>query len=107
MECPQFCIFCHAVYITIIDSNKYFQLSRQTGQDSVDEVREKDFKRDLEERERQAARERTRDRGSRTESKRSRLDQVPATNLDADDPVDDDDSDDSNERFEKIVFHKF
>ncbi|CAB4038194.1 spliceosome-associated CWC15 homolog [Paramuricea clavata] len=73
------------------------KISRQTGQDSVGELREKDFKRDLEERERQAARERTRDRGSRTESKRSRVDQVPATNLDADDPVDDDDSDDSDE----------
>lgn len=71
---------------------------RQTGQDSIDELREKDFKRDLEERERQAVRERTRERGSRTESKRSKLDQVPPANLDADDPVDDDDSDDSNER---------
>lgn len=74
---------------------------RQAGQDSVDEVREKDFKRDLEERERQAARDRTKDRGSRgiteSSSKRSRLDQIPPANLDADDPVDDDDSDDSNE----------
>lgn len=50
-----------------------------------------------------AVRERTRERGSRTESKRSRLDQLPATNLDADDPVDDEDSDDSEERLVKVL----
>lgn len=71
---------------------------RQTGQDSLDELREKDFKRDLVERERQATRERAKDRGSRSDSKKSRLDQLSTTNLDADDPVDEEDSDDSNER---------
>lgn len=72
---------------------------RQTGQDNIDELREKDFRRDLEERERQVAKDRSRERGSRSNaessSKRSRLDQLPVTNLDADDPVDDDDEDDS------------
>ena len=80
----------------------YLHTCRQVGQDNIDEVREKDFRRDLEERERVAAKERSRERGSRSNtessSKRSRLDQVPATaNLDADDPVDDED--DSDERY--------
>ena len=73
---------------------------RQTGQDTVDELRGRDFRRDLEERERLALREREkgRERGaSRQESlmpaKRPRLDQAPPTNIDADDPVDDDDDD--------------
>ncbi|XP_046852300.1 spliceosome-associated protein CWC15 homolog [Xenia sp. Carnegie-2017] len=70
---------------------------RLTSQDSLDELREKDFKRDLVERERQATRERAKDRGSRSDSKKSRLDQLSTTNLDADDPVDEEDSDDSNE----------
>ena len=55
----------------------------------------------MEERERQAARERTKEKGSRStaeQTKRPRLDQPPPSNLDADDPVDDDDDDDSDER---------
>jgi len=68
--------------------------SRQPGQDTIDELRSRDFRRELEERERQAARERAKERGSRSSglesSKRPRLEQLP-TNLDADDPVDDDD----------------
>ena len=74
--------------------------NRQTGQDSIDELRDKDFRRDLEERERKAVKERSRERGSRSnaESKRSRLEQAPS-NLDADDPVDDDEDEvDSDER---------
>ena len=55
----------------------------------------------MEERERQAVRERTKEKGSRStaeQTKRPRLDQPPPSNLDADDPVDDDDDDDSDER---------
>ena len=74
---------------------------RQLGQDTIDELRSRDFRRELEERERQAARERAKERGGRSSavesSKRPRLEQVP-TNLDADDPVDDDDED-SEERY--------
>lgn len=74
--------------------------SRQPGQDTIDELRSRDFRRELEERERQAARERAKERGGRSSaaenSKRPRLEQLP-TNLDADDPVDDDDDDDSDE----------
>lgn len=93
MECPK-------IFITVFEINF---LCRQVGQDSIDELREKDFRRDLEERERQAAKDRNRERGSRSNtessSKRSRLDQAPPTNLDADDPVDDDDDYESDERF--------
>lgn len=73
---------------------------RQTGQDTVEEVRSRDFRKDLEERERQAARERVKEKGNRSaveQPKRPRLDQPPPSNLDADDPVDDDDDDDSDE----------
>ncbi|XP_035693358.1 spliceosome-associated protein CWC15 homolog [Branchiostoma floridae] len=71
---------------------------RQPGQDTSEEVRSRDFRRELEERERQA---RVEKRGDRREpsgsSKRPRLDQIPAANLDADDPVDDDDEDDDDD----------
>ena len=78
---------------------------RQPGQDTIDELRSRDFRRELEERERQAARERAKERGGRSSaadtSKRPRLEQLP-TNLDADDPVDDDDDDDSDERYRAV-----
>lgn len=82
---------------------KYFQqcIFRQAGQDTAEELRGRDFRKDLEERERLAARERNKEKGSRYTSeqpKRPRLDQPPPSNLDADDPVDDDDDDDSEER---------
>ncbi|CAH3185977.1 unnamed protein product [Porites evermanni] len=73
---------------------------RQAGQDTAEELRGRDFRKDLEERERLAARERNKEKGSRYASeqpKRPRLDQPPPSNLDADDPVDDDDDDDSEE----------
>ncbi|GFT47741.1 spliceosome-associated protein CWC15 homolog [Nephila pilipes] len=75
---------------------------RQTGQGTSDELKNKDFRRELEEKERIASHEREGKRASRdtssSSSKKSRLDQLPAANLDADDPVDDDDeSDDSDE----------
>ncbi|XP_077987745.1 spliceosome-associated protein CWC15 homolog [Glandiceps talaboti] len=69
---------------------------RQTGQNTQEELRERDFRKDLEERERVAAREKRGDRGGRDSSsnnKRPRIEQIPAANLDADDPIDDDDSD--------------
>lgn len=84
---------------------------RQPGQDTVDEIRGRDFRKDLEERERQAVRERAIEREKRGErpvrdsqsssssssTKKPRLDQIPAANLDADDPCDDEDDDDSDE----------
>lgn len=79
----------------------FFFFSRQVGQDTAEELRSKDFRKDLEEREWQAARERGKEKGSRSsieQPKRPRLDQPPPSNLDADDPVDDEDEDDSDER---------
>lgn len=74
---------------------------RQPGQGTSDELKSKDFRRELEERERIVAYEREGKKGSSRESsssKRPRLDQVPAANLDADDPLEEeDDSADSDE----------
>ncbi|XP_060941788.1 protein CWC15 homolog [Limanda limanda] len=80
---------------------------RQPTQDNVEEVRARDFRRELEERERVAVREKTRERGPRehttssssssSSSKRPRLDQIPAANLDADDPLTDDDEDEDSD----------
>ncbi|XP_029458232.1 spliceosome-associated protein CWC15 homolog [Rhinatrema bivittatum] len=78
---------------------------RQTTQDAPEEVRSRDFRRELEERERVAVREKNRDRPTREHttsssvSKKPRLDQIPAANLDADDPLtdEDDEDDDSDE----------
>ncbi|XP_039770912.1 spliceosome-associated protein CWC15 homolog isoform X1 [Ornithorhynchus anatinus] len=74
---------------------------RQTTQDAPEEVRNRDFRRELEERERVAAREKTRDRPTREHttssvSKKPRLDQIPAANLDADDPLTDEDDEDED-----------
>ncbi|KAI4899359.1 hypothetical protein NFI96_032892 [Prochilodus magdalenae] len=72
---------------------------RQPTQDAPEEVRNRDFRRELEERERVAVK--SRERGARehttssssssssSSSKRPRLDQIPAANLDADDPLTD------------------
>uniref|UniRef100_A0A8C2WQL1 CWC15 spliceosome associated protein homolog n=1 Tax=Cyclopterus lumpus TaxID=8103 RepID=A0A8C2WQL1_CYCLU len=80
---------------------------RQPTQDAPEEVRARDFRRELEEKERVAAREKTRERGPRehttssssssSSSKRPRLDQIPAANLDADDPLTDDNEDEDSE----------
>ncbi|OWF39233.1 spliceosome-associated protein CWC15 homolog [Mizuhopecten yessoensis] len=74
---------------------------RQDGQGTVDELRGRDFRRDLEDRERAVRDKRDRNResgsSSSSSSKRPRLEQIPAANLDADDPVDDEDEDDSSD----------
>ncbi|KAJ1113320.1 hypothetical protein NDU88_001568 [Pleurodeles waltl] len=77
---------------------------RQTTQDAPEEVRSRDFRRDLEERERVAVRDKNRDRpprehtsSSSSVSKKPRLDQIPAANLDADDPLTDEDDDDDSD----------
>lgn len=75
---------------------------RQTGQDTHDEVSRRDLRKDLEDRERVAAREKRGDRGgkessSSSSSKRPRIEQIPAANLDADDPIDDSDDDDDSD----------
>ncbi|ELU07517.1 hypothetical protein CAPTEDRAFT_99375 [Capitella teleta] len=64
---------------------------RQEGQNAAHEVRGRDFRKDLEDRER-AVRDKRSDRSGRgknsSSSKRPRIEQIPAANLDADDPVD-------------------
>ncbi|XP_030637851.1 protein CWC15 homolog [Chanos chanos] len=76
---------------------------RQPTQDAPEEVRARDFRRELEERERAAVKNRERgprehttsSSSSSSSSKRPRLDQIPAANLDADDPLTDDEEEDS------------
>lgn len=75
---------------------------RQEGQGTTEEVRGRDFRRELEDRERSAREKRDKHRdssssGSSSSSKRPRLEQIPAANLDADDPLDDDDEDDDSD----------
>ncbi|XP_013392698.1 spliceosome-associated protein CWC15 homolog [Lingula anatina] len=70
---------------------------RQDGQNTADDLRSRDFRSHLEERERAAREKRDRDRGrDSSSSKRPRLDQIPAANLDADDPIDDDDDEEED-----------
>lgn len=83
---------------------------REHGQNTADEVRSRDFRRELEDRERETrekhkkgsssssssssiARESS---SSSSSSKKPRFDQIAPANLDADDPQDDDDADDSD-----------
>ncbi|XP_067007918.1 protein CWC15 homolog [Anabrus simplex] len=73
---------------------------REHGQGTTEELRSRDFRKELEEREREKDKgsrriQDTRDSSSHT-SKRPKLDQVPAASLDADDPLDEDDSDDQD-----------
>ncbi|TEA24684.1 hypothetical protein DBR06_SOUSAS6310062 [Sousa chinensis] len=76
---------------------------RQTTQDAPEEVQNRDFRRELEERERAAAREKNRDRPTREHttsssvSKKPRLDQIPAANLNAGDPLTDEEDEDFEE----------
>nr|CAH7712222.1 unnamed protein product [Callosobruchus chinensis] len=66
---------------------------REHGQGTVDETRTRDFRKELEEREREkrpAIR-------SGEHAKRLKLDQVPAASLDADDPLDEEESDSSDD----------
>lgn len=74
---------------------------REQGQGTVDELRNRDFRKELEEREREvkekAAPRRLAIEPSReaaaASAKRPKVDQVPAASLDADDPLDEDESD--------------
>ncbi|KAJ8944836.1 hypothetical protein NQ314_009377 [Rhamnusium bicolor] len=66
---------------------------REHGQGTIDETRARDFRKELEEREREK-----RPGARATEhSKRLKIDQVPAASLDADDPLDEEDSESSDD----------
>ncbi|XP_032814232.1 spliceosome-associated protein CWC15 homolog [Petromyzon marinus] len=75
---------------------------RQSTQDNVDEVRGRDFRRELEERERVTGRDRSRAPRehitSSSSSKRPRIDQIPAANIDADDPIESDEDEDASDK---------
>ncbi|XP_066601962.1 protein CWC15 homolog B-like [Prorops nasuta] len=76
---------------------------REHGQGTVEELRNRDFRKELEEREREKE---TVTRNS-SGAKRLKLDQVPAASLDADDPLDEDDSDsDSEEDNAAAILHE-
>lgn len=69
-------------------------LFRQEGQGSSNDLKSRDFRKDLEDRER-TARERRTDRdysmsssASSSSAKRARVEHAPPTQLDADDPID-------------------
>ncbi|XP_057326718.1 protein CWC15 homolog [Microplitis mediator] len=78
---------------------------REHGQGTVDELRNRDFRRELEEREREKDKSSASNRRmiepareAAPSSKRQKVDQAPAASLDADDPLDEDESDsDSDE----------
>ncbi|XP_011875026.1 PREDICTED: protein CWC15 homolog B [Vollenhovia emeryi] len=77
---------------------------REHGQSTIEELRNRDFRKELEERERT-----DKDKGSgrraiepsrestTSSAKRQKIDQVPAASLDADDPLDEDESDSDSE----------
>lgn len=72
---------------------------REHGQGTVDEIRTRDFRKELEDREGKPS-----SRPGRVEySKRLKLDQVPAASLDADDPLDEEDSSESESEDETEV----
>jgi len=78
--------------------------TRESGQGTADEIRQRDFRRDLEDRERVALRERQKERarkeGKALDSpppvKKSKAEAVTMANLDADDPVDSSEDSDSD-----------
>jgi len=78
--------------------------TRESGQGTTEEVRQRDFRRDLEDRERLALRERQKERArkegkaldSPPPSKKSKPEAVTMANLDADDPVDSSEDSDSD-----------
>lgn len=72
---------------------------REHGQGTADELRARDFRKELEERELK-----TGNRSRFDQTKRLKLDQVPAASLDADDPLEENsDSDDSDEDEEALL----
>lgn len=69
---------------------------REHGQGTIDENRSRDFRKELEDREVKGRSGRQTEHSSSSSSKRLKLDQVPAASLDADDPLDEEESDTSD-----------
>ena len=72
--------FCVAVYRELF--------YRQDGQGSSSELKSRDFRRDLDDRERAAREKRTERDYSSSSSKRARIEHTSSSQLDADDPID-------------------
>ncbi|XP_034947921.1 protein CWC15 homolog B [Chelonus insularis] len=79
---------------------------RDYGQGTIEELRNRDFRKELEEREREREKDKSgtrrmiepsREPTAPTPNKRQKVDQAPITSLDADDPIDDDESDSSSD----------
>lgn len=69
-------------------------ICREHGQGTIDETRTRDFRKELDERERDKDKKSASGASRQPEhTKRLKLDHVPAANLDADDPLDEEDSD--------------
>lgn len=82
-----------------------FSFRREQGQGTTDELRQRDFRKELEDRETKSnsssksipAVVRRAIEANSVAAKKPKLDQIPAANLDQDDPIDDDDSSSSSE----------
>lgn len=76
---------------------------REHGQGTIEELRSRDFRKELEERDREKDKSSSRRmieparEPAQTNAKRQKMDQVPAASLDADDPLDEDESDSESE----------
>lgn len=72
---------------------------REQGQGTTEELRARDFRKELDEREKEAKVPSARRQPVEPQIKRPKIDQVPAASLDADDPLEGDstDSDDSDD----------
>lgn len=76
-------------------------ICREHGQGTIEELRNRDFRKELEDREREREKDKSsnrrmieppRETSTTSAAKRQKIDQVPTASLDADDPLDDDDS---------------
>lgn len=79
-------------------SNIKIYFNRESGQGTSEELRSRDFRKELDDREKDIKTTTTK-RTSEPQAKRTKVDQVPAASLDADDPLEGDstDSDDSDD----------
>ncbi|CAB3231147.1 unnamed protein product [Arctia plantaginis] len=69
---------------------------REQGQGTTEELRSRDFRKELDEREKEGSKTSNARRQAEPTAKRPKIDQVPAASLDADDPLEGDSSDSSD-----------
>lgn len=87
------------VYIKYLNLNNICSTFREQGQGTTEELRSRDFRKELDEREKEGSKSSGARRQAEPPTKRPKIDQVPAASLDADDPLEGDssDSDDSDD----------